>query len=268
MLRGINAAHARNIPTIAHLGISWKTAAEAGIDAIVHAIPSSIEDLAVDQRGPYQEKARPGGFSFFEWWEHGDANSPEMQAIITALKENNVTVDATLIAFYLAFWGDQSDVRDEYLHLAHPAMIENWNALFRFDLGWTETDYQRAKAVWPKVLTFVKALYDAGVPLTLGTDQGNPFVAPGASLIQEMELHADAGIPHWGVLRMATTHAAKTLGLENNTGKIASGFDADFVFTKSDPSEDFGAFHHAHSVVNNGSYYDATALKTVTAKHP
>src|SRR5690606_2737490 len=110
--------------------------------------------------------------------------------------------------FRLAFWGDEPAVRDEYLTLSHPDLVENWNTFFRFDLGWRPEDYARAKAVWPKILRFARLLHEAGVPMTLGTDQANPFVAPGASLMQEMKLHEDAGIEKWDILRMATSEAA------------------------------------------------------------
>lgn len=258
---GVAAAHAHDKPAIGHLGISWKKAADCGIDAIVHAMPASAEDLEPSARADYLKTARPGSFAFFEWWERADLNGPVMKELIRTLAEKKTHVDLTLIAFYLAFWGDDLSVRDEFISLAHPEMAEQWLTVFRFDAGWRAGDYQRARAVWPKIEAFAKALHEAGVPLTLGTDQQNPFVAPGASLVQEMMLHERAGVPHWAILRMATSDAARVLGLAAKTGRIANGLDADIVFTAGNPAQDLGAFHSVRFVLSNGVLHDADALK-------
>ncbi len=263
--KGVAAAHAYGKKAIGHLSVSWKKAADFGIDALVHAMPASAEDLEPSERDHYLRTVRPGGFAFFEWWEHADLDGPVMKELIRTLAARKTHVDLTLIAFHLAFWGDDA-VREEYLSLSHPALVENWKAFFRFDIGWKADDYARAKAVWPKIEAFAKALYDAGVPLTLGTDMANPFVAPGASLVQEMELHERAGIPHWAILRMATSEPARILGLGGKTGRIAKGLDADIVFTEGDPSRDFGAFHKGRFVLTNGVLYDADALKSAATQ--
>ncbi|MFZ5617082.1 MAG: amidohydrolase family protein [Pseudomonadota bacterium] len=262
------AAQARDIQTIGHLSISWKKAAELGVDAIVHAMPASVDDLEPSARAAYLKNARPGGFAFFEWWEAADLDGPVMREVIRTLAERKTHIDLTLIAFKLAFWGDDPAFRDQYLGLAHPDMVENWRAFFRFDLGWRTEDYARAKAVWPKILRFARMLHDAGVPMTLGTDQANPFVAPGASLVQEMKLHEDAGIARWAALRMATSEAAEILKLDAKTGRIAEGLDADVVFLNSDPTRNLDAFFNPLLVLSNGRAYDPAALRKAAAAKP
>lgn len=261
--RAVAAAHSRGLPTIGHLGISWKKAADIGVDAIVHAMPASVDGLEPSARAAYLKNARPGGFAFFEWWEAADLDGPVMREMIRTLAERKVHVDLTLVAFRLAFWGDAPAVTDEFIALSHPDMIANWRSFFRFDLGWQADDYRRAKAVWPKIERFALALHEAGVPLTLGTDQANPFVAPGASLVQEMKLHEAAGIPKWHVLRMATSEAANILKIDAKTGRIAEGLDADVVFLKADPTHDFDAFFDAALVLTNGRAYEPVSLKTI-----
>lgn len=259
--RAVAAAHSRSVPTIGHLGVSWRKAAEIGVDAIVHAMPASIDDLEPSVRAAYVKTARPGSFAFFEWWEAADLDGPVMREMIRTLARKKTHVDLTLIAFRLAFWGDDPAVTDEYIALSHPDMVANWRSFFRFDFGWQADDYRRAKAVWPKIERFARALHEAGVPLTLGTDQANPFVAPGASLVQEMKLHEAAGIPKWDVLRMATSDSARILGIDAKTGRFAKGLDADVVFLKADPTRDFGAFLDATLVLNNGRAYEPAVLK-------
>ena len=263
---GIAEAERAGVGTIAHLSdVSWTRAAELGVEALVHAIPISPDLLPEARREAYRAARRPASYAFFEWYEHADLDSPEIRRMVQTLAERGVEFDATMIAFQLAFWGDEPQVRDRDVWAAHPAFVDNWRNRFRFDLGWEPSDYARAKAVWPKVLRLVRMLYEAGVPMTIGTDMNNPFVAPGASLAREMQLHADAGIPNWAVLRMATSEAARALDLEERTGRLREGMEADIVFLSADPTLDVGAVAAPVAVMANGRLYDPAALRAQAA---
>ena len=142
--------------------------------------------------------------------------------MLATLARRGVHVDATLVAFQPAFFGDDPALltRDRQYH--HPEMVANWLGGFRFDLGWRPDDYRRARAVWPRVLRLTRVMYEAGVPMTIGTDQANPWVAPGISVSREMALHQQAGIPAWAVLRMATSDAARLLGARRTHRRAAA----------------------------------------------
>lgn len=259
---GIAAARAAGLKSVGHLEtVSWTRAAELGIDSLTHMMPTHPDLLAPDRREAYRSTTRGGGFTFFEWYEAVDLDGPEVARMIRTLKEKGVHVDATLIVFYLNFFGDQAAIRDADLALAPPALVANWKAGFRFDVGWKPEDYRRAQAVWPKVLKLTRMLHEAGVPMTLGTDMANPFTAPGVSLSREMELHRQAGIPAWAVLRMATSDAARILGMDRRTGRIAPGYEADAVFLKADPRRDMAAMREVAAVLNDGDLLDPEALK-------
>jgi imidazolonepropionase-like amidohydrolase len=259
---GIKAAHAAGLTTIAHLGdVSWTTAARLGIDSLVHAMPISPDLLPADKRAAYLATRRPGPFAFFEWYEQVDLDGPEMREMNRTLAAKRIPVDATLIAFNLAFYGDDHRYRDRDVSWAYPAMTKNWATAFRFDLGWKPDDYRRAQAVWPKVQRFVRMLHAAGVPLTIGTDMNNPFVAPGISVAREAGLHVEAGIPAWDVLRMATTNAAELLKVSDRTGRLQPGMEADILFLDADPSIDIAALTQVRAVVENGRFHEPEALK-------
>lgn len=257
---GVAAAHARGLPTILHGGdVSWTRATELGVDSLVHAMPVSPDLLGAEARQGYAP--RGGAYTFFEWWERADLDSPEMQAMIAELAERQVSVDLTLVVFQKAFWGNDPLVRDAGLEFAHPLMVQNWNTLFRFDLGWSGEDYRRAQAVWPKILRFARMLYDAGVPLTIGDDFANPFVAPGADMHTEMRLYQEAGIPPWAILRMATSGAAASMRLDDQIGRLERGLQADVVFLTADPSRDIANVGAMRGVLLDGRYFDTAALR-------
>ncbi len=259
---GIAAAEASGLRTIAHLSdVSWTRAAELGIDALVHMMPASPDLLPEDRREAFLASRRPAGFAFFEWYEAADLDAPQMREMIATLARERISIDATLIAFQPAFWGDDEAMLSRDLAYVHPDMVTNWRTVFRFDLGWRPDDYRRARAVWPKVLELTRRMYEAGVPMTIGTDLANPFVAPGISMSREMALHREAGIPSWAVLRMATSDAARQLGIGDRVGRLAAGYEADMFFIGADPRSDLSRLADVRAVVNNGELLSPERLR-------
>ncbi|MDQ8757971.1 amidohydrolase family protein [Sphingosinicella sp. LHD-64] len=259
---GIVAAHRHGMRAVAHLGdLSWTRAAELGVDALVHMMPVSPDLLPADRRDAYRAHRRRGGFEFFEWYEAADLDAPDVQRMIATLARRRVHLDATLVAFQPAFFGNDPALLDRDRRYGHPAMVANWRAGLRFDLGWQAGDYRRAQAVWPRLLELTRRLYEAGVPLTIGTDLANPFVAPGISVSREMALHQQAGIPAWAVLRMATSDAAQLIGVGERTGALRPGLEADILFIGADPRPDLNRVADVRAVVNNGVLLDPERLR-------
>lgn len=264
---GIAAARAAGLKTVAHLSkVSWKTGAELGIDSFVHAMPLSPDLLSGSRRDAYLKTKRPGAYDFYRWYEEVDLDGREVADMIATLTREQTPVDATLIVFKLAFWGDDKAMRDRDLADANPSLVRNWTQSFSFDKGWTAEDYRRAKAIWPKVLRFVRMLHEAGVPLTIGTDMNNPFVAPGSSVAREMALHANAGIPNWDILKMATINAARAMEVDDRTGRLKPGMEADVLFLETDPSTDIGAISKVVAVLENGRFHRPDDLKAAAAR--
>ena len=79
------------------------------------------------------------------------------------------------------------------------------------------------------------------MPILAGSDAGNPATFHGISLVRELELLAQAGMPLADVLKAATSRAADRLG-QSSLGRIAAGAVADLVVLEADPTEDVGAY--------------------------
>jgi cytosine/adenosine deaminase-related metal-dependent hydrolase len=264
---GVDAAHALGLQVIAHLDdVSWTRAAELGVDALVHAIPSSPDLLPAERRAAFAAARQPGSFTWVQWYEAADFDAPEMRDMMRTLAERRVHFDATLIAFEPAFFGNDPARPSRDAALAHPAMVENWRTLFRFDLAWTPDYYRRAQVQWPRLLELTGRMHAAGVPMTIGTDFGNPWVAPGLSMSQEMALHQQAGIPAWAVLRMATSDAARLIGLGHRTGALQRGLEADIVFIAANPLPDLNRVAEVRAVVNNGVLYRPVDLRQAQSR--
>ena len=97
----------------------------------------------------------------------------------------------------------------------------------------------------------VRKAIRAGVPVLAGSDAGNPATFHGVSLIRELELLAQAGMPLNEVLRSATARAADRLG-QSTLGRITAGAVADMVVLDADPTERVDAYRAVASVYLGG----------------
>ena len=91
----------------------------------------------------------------------------------------------------------------------------------------------------------------AGVPILAGSDAGNPVTFHGISLIRELELLAQAGMPLTDVLKSATSRAADRVG-QPSLGRIAANAIADIVVLDADPTEQIGAYRKVATVYLGG----------------
>jgi imidazolonepropionase-like amidohydrolase len=260
---GIRVAHEHGLRAIGHLDrVSWTRAAELGIDALTHALPTSPDLLDADRRQRYLDQLGADSTFMYRWFELADLDGPLIRELIEVLAEWQTTVDLTLVVNELVYNTDDIDrvlpVADR--RYTHPAVVEaGLQQLKASATGWTAEDYRRARAVMPKVLKFAKRLQEAGVPLLIGTDGsgGTPLYA------RELALHVAAGMPVREVLRLATSDAARRLGLGERTGRFERGMEADLVFLNANPLDDVRRVRDVDLVVSNGVAHDVAELTAV-----
>src|SRR5437870_4762159 len=80
----------------------------------------------------------------------------------------------------------------------------------------------------------LKRVHDAGIPVALGTDAGNPLTLHGASVFMELEAMQAAGLAPRDVLLAATRTAAQAAGLDS-VGTVTPGAVADLLVLDADP---------------------------------
>ncbi len=257
---GIRVAHDQGLRAIAHLDqVSWTRAAELGIDDLTHALPTSPDLLAPGPREVYMAGRGPDSKFMYRWFELVDYDGPLMQSLIELLVQRQIRVDLTLIVNEIVYNADDLDrVWPVDAHrYAHPTLLEASQRQLQASMaGWTEDDYARARAVMPKVLELARRLHQAGVPMLLGTDAGGGT----QWYARELELHAEAGIPVWDVLRLSTSQGARLLDLSERTGRFEVGLEADMVFLNSDPLEDITNVKDVYLVVTNGNAHSFEEL--------
>ncbi len=115
----------------------------------------------------------------------------------------------------------------------------------------------------PPVTTLLhnlKTVYDAGIPVVMGTDAGNIGTLHGPSVFREMALMQQAGLTPVQILRAATTVGARAARREDVAGVIAVGRAADLVLLDADPTVDISKVSRIYRVVRAGKVYNPDEL--------
>jgi imidazolonepropionase-like amidohydrolase len=95
---------------------------------------------------------------------------------------------------------------------------------------------------------------DAGVKIVAGTDAGIDF-APHLEYVFGLEGLSVYGMTHDEVLNAATALAAESLGLEDVTGKLEAGLEADLIVVDGNPRRDLRTLRNVEQVVARGVPY-------------
>lgn len=102
----------------------------------------------------------------------------------------------------------------------------------------------------------LKKVYEAGVPIVVGTDAGNPGTLHGLSFIKEIEAMQAAGIPAKDLIVMATRNGAMAMERLDDFGTIEKGKLADLIVLEKDPGEDIGNLRSLQRTMRGGEFYD------------
>lgn len=252
---GVAAAEARGLPVLIHpLLTTWTEAARLGVDAVLHITPGSLDLVPQAARETLFADMQRGTLFMFTWFEVADLHGPKMREAIAALAEERVAVHPTLVFFDITMRSDDPAVTHaEELRWVAPSLTENWRTTFSMTPGWTEEDFGRARAAWPRMLELTRLLHEAGVPLTAGTDANNPWIIPGVSFHRELELLVEAGLSPLEVLDIATRGNARHVGVLGDRGTIEAGKRADLVLLRSDPRDDISATRSIEWVMQAGT---------------
>lgn len=248
---GIRVAHQHGLKAIAHLNrVSWTRAIELGIDGLEHALPTSPDLLEPQARAKYVAELDHTSRFMYRWFELAEYDGPLIRNLVDVLARKKIVVNLTLVVNEIVYNTDQLDrvvPEFERKSIAPEVLAVHESQLRASAAGWTANDYERARAVMPKVLAFARMLHAAGVRMMIGTDGGG-----GVLYGREMELHREAGMPAWDVLRMATSGTADIMEMGDRIGRIKQGYEADLVILNADPLANVRAVDQVHAVINNG----------------
>jgi imidazolonepropionase-like amidohydrolase len=183
----------------------------------------------------------------------GDPQSDSVRHVIAELKRHGTVIDPT------ASWGEilgHSTAEpvtnlQPVLHHLPPVLALRIGAM-----GAPNVDSATAHARLARTLAIIRALYEAGVPIVAGTDEG----VPGFSVYREIELYVKAGMTPMDALRAATAVSARAMRLEDEVGTLEPGKRADLLVLDANPLEDIANIRRVRLVMKGGSLYDSGTL--------
>jgi imidazolonepropionase-like amidohydrolase len=229
-------ARARGVPFIVHATTleSARVAVEAGTHLLVH----SVEDALVDE------------------------------AFVAACLAQGTFLCPTLTVFdgyagvYLA---EVPDAVRAGLELVHPSVRARVLETERLPEPSNRTTLaqrlaqrgdERRRIMFANLVT----LHEAGVPIVMGTDAGNPLTLHGPSVFSELEAMQAAGLSPSEVLVASTSRAAAAMGRGDDFGLIAPGLAADLLVLDRDPSADIENVRSITHVVRRGTLHTRAHL--------
>jgi hypothetical protein len=190
-----------------------------------------------------------------------DLNNPRARALIGMLVKRKVRVVPTLVVFRNMLLLPDTD-----LVFRHPdnlrvpkRMLAYWHQ-YPNRSGLPSATLPVRRRELQKYKDLVGMLHRAGVPILAGTDTPCPYVPPGFSMHQELELLVESGMPPAAVLQAATIEGARGLKQGDQLGSIEAGKRADLVILDGDPLADIRNTRKIHRVVRGGRVLEPKRL--------
>ena len=157
--------------------------------------------------------------------------------------------------------GFQSMLTRPGVEYMDPKRLETW----RFDFLTETADPGIAGARLPFMRDYTKALFDAGVPLLLGTDATVVGMVPGFSVYEEMLSLERVGLTPFQILQTATAHFGTFINGRVSGpgpfGTIHEGARADLLLLSANPLEDVDNTRWRVGVMARGRWYTEASLQ-------
>lgn len=273
-VRGQHAAGFRRIKVYSNLTPEAWRGIKAEADMLGMTIMGHTPEGRRTAGMPYEktfdipfEELLDEGFVTFEHTEsivwHGlrDGRDPDAaKALADKIAEAGVAVDPTLVAFYNLL--RTAETKGKYVsrlgtEWLNPMLVaqeqENYDR-------WTNEDVVPARKAFEFYKLMTKAMHEAGVTLVAGSDAGIYANPAGLSLIDELNLLAEAGLTPVEVLKTATINAATVLKEGDSHACFAAGCAADLLLLDADPTQALDTLAAPALVIAQGRVHDRKAL--------
>lgn len=211
-----------------------KMAIRAGADILVHGVMSApVDDEFLQMAKQYQVTYMPT-LSAFEHYKDIFSQEVRFSEIEERLGHDEITQSFTQLALNKSDTGQMFQVMTTYMPFVddddktntlspqEKQIVAQLSRLFSTQI----TDNQKANLL---------AVINAGIPVALGTDAGNPATLHGVALLGEIAAWINAGVPVEKVIETVTWGNAKAFGIDHQQGSLTSGKDASFVVYEQDP---------------------------------
>jgi imidazolonepropionase-like amidohydrolase len=215
---------------------------------------------AVEELIPYQPdliKVFADGWRYGSGVDDTSINEPTLTALVKAAHEHGlpvvthtVTVERSGIAARSGIDSQVHSILDKPIDEATLADLVASDMSYAGTLAVYQadkpeiTDFERSNPAFASRmerytigLGNMKTIYDAGVPITLGTDAGMRFTPHGESTLRELEQMVRAGLTPMDALIAGTANSAKAVDQYEERGSVEVGKAADLFLVDGKPWE-------------------------------
>ncbi len=226
-------ARRAGIPLIVHATTLWaaKDALRAGAKLLVH----SVDDLPVDDE--FLKLAKEAGATYNPTLTVRDGY---VQLAERRFRAEGLPMECV----------DPATRRRAYLTDSLPAPEGGVSPAYR----------ERIAQGYRTMLANLKRVHEAGIPVAMGTDAGNPLTLHGPSVYREMEAMAEAGMSPMEVLVASTRNGARAMG-RTDIGLLEPGKVADLVVLDADPLADVRNLRQVALVARGGEVWTRKELE-------
>ncbi len=178
-------------------------------------------------------------------------------ALLAQMKKHNVAYIPTLSLddFAVAYDNTPAWIDDPFFHAAlDPGVLEMITSPeYKAKVRASKVTAAETAAL-PIAMRNLKKVYDAGIPVAMGTDSGaTPIRVQGFAEHMELALMVQAGLTPLQAISVATKNGAQLLGVEEQYGTLEPGKKADFIVLEKDPSHDIKNTRTIQAVWKNGA---------------
>ena len=268
-LKSVAAAHARGYRVSGHvpLDVRIDELVSAGYTSVEHA--SYMLRLGRDEAG-IVDRLRKGSVTKAEASTLYTASFDQAKAkqAYASLAAKGLFICPTLIGSYqLAYLKDTDHSKDVFLQYLSKSYVSNYAWRIERMANETPDQLQQRKDALTLLKTQLPLMLESGITLMAGSDAAalNTYVYPAESLLQELEIFAEAGLTSLQILQSATLAGAKYFKVTNRTASIQKNKDADLVLLDANPLDDIKNLRKVQAVFKNGTYYSREKLNAMLA---
>lgn len=246
----VSSAHKLNYKVTGHLcSLTYREAADIGIDNLEHGFMTSADFIKGKEPDKCNSRAiRPSLMAL-------DADSPEMDELISYLVKKGVTLTSTLNVFEP--YTGREPVPGGGLAALAPQVRERILTAYARSVNRDSASL----SLFKKEMYWEKKFHDAGGLLVAGTDPtGSGRVVAGYSNQHTLELLVEAGFSVSETIRITTLNGARYLGIDSETGSVTKGKIADLLILDGDLESDISNIRKLEIIFKDGTGFNSKRL--------
>jgi hypothetical protein len=204
-------------------------------------------------------------------WLHEllDLYSPgKCAALIAKFREKEVWQTPTLVLLKNDAFPtlENSAASDQRLKYVSSGTLDAWKESRSQQMkGISAQDSRLQAELLRKSMLVVAEMQKGGVRILAGTDSPAPYVFPGFSLHDELQLLVEAGLTPLAALQSASLRPAEFLHATKDSGTIERGKYADLVLLDANPLDDIRNTGKIRALILRGKLLDRPALDQLLA---